>query len=177
MELLQIDLASLLGTSDHRQDWSRHHVRFLLYQLLAGVAFLHSRGVLHRDIKPSNLLVNCACDVKICDFGLALVRPKMITGISGARSKTSPFMGGSRRLGSSFEDTVSSSADEGDSTAHESRVSPFQRKRTMTTREWILCGTQPIPLFTHASLFSLSLSRRGDALVPRARGDPRVVRI
>jgi mitogen-activated protein kinase 1/3 len=75
MELLQIDLASLLGTAEHRRDWSRHHVRFLLFQLVAGVAFLHSRGVLHRDLKPSNLLVNTHCDLKICDFGLALVRP------------------------------------------------------------------------------------------------------
>ena len=80
MELLQIDLASLLGTPEHRRDWSRHHVRFLLYQLVAGVAFLHSRGVLHRDLKPSNLLVNTHCDLKICDFGLALVRPRLAEG-------------------------------------------------------------------------------------------------
>jgi mitogen-activated protein kinase 1/3 len=139
MELLQIDLASLLGTAEHRQDWSRHHVRFLLYQLLAGVAFLHSRGVLHRDLKPSNLLVNAHCDVKICDFGLALVRPKMGAGAGsavarGQRSQASPFMGNMRRLGSAFTD--GDAAGGGAAAAEppqQQGASPFNRARTMTT--------------------------------------------
>ena len=101
MELLEIDLASLLLQPELRQGWSPHHVRFLLYQLVAGVAFLHSRGVLHRDLKPSNLLVNAHCDVKICDFGLALVRPQQQSGQSGNRKK-SPFMA-MRRLGTAAE--------------------------------------------------------------------------
>ena len=46
------------------------HVRFFSYQLLRGVAYLHSAGVIHRDLKPSNLLLNANCDLKICDFGL-----------------------------------------------------------------------------------------------------------
>jgi mitogen-activated protein kinase 1/3 len=32
---------------------------------------MHSASVLHRDIKPGNLLLNKACDLKICDLGLA----------------------------------------------------------------------------------------------------------
>ncbi len=44
---------------------------YFLYQLLRGLKFIHSANVLHRDIKPSNLLVNSACDLKICDFGMA----------------------------------------------------------------------------------------------------------
>ena len=32
---------------------------------------MHSAMVLHRDIKPGNLLLNKACDLKICDLGLA----------------------------------------------------------------------------------------------------------
>ena len=40
-------------------------------QALRGLKYVHSAGVLHRDLKPSNLLLNSACDLKICDFGLA----------------------------------------------------------------------------------------------------------
>lgn len=43
----------------------------LLYNLLAGLQYLHSAGVYHRDLKPANCLVNADCAVKICDFGLA----------------------------------------------------------------------------------------------------------
>lgn len=40
-------------------------------QILKGLKYVHSAGVLHRDLKPSNLLVNASCDLKIGDFGLA----------------------------------------------------------------------------------------------------------
>uniref|UniRef100_A0A7S1W2U9 Mitogen-activated protein kinase n=1 Tax=Neobodo designis TaxID=312471 RepID=A0A7S1W2U9_NEODS len=47
------------------------HFRFFVYQILRGLKFLHSAGVVHRDLKPANLLVNVNCDLQICDFGLA----------------------------------------------------------------------------------------------------------
>ena len=34
--------------------------------------FMHNAGVLHRDIKPANILINEDCDIKLCDFGLAI---------------------------------------------------------------------------------------------------------
>jgi serine/threonine protein kinase len=37
-----------------------------LYQLLRGLKYLHSANVLHRDLKPSSILVNAACDLKVC---------------------------------------------------------------------------------------------------------------
>lgn len=46
-------------------------VATLLYNLLAGLHYLHTAGVYHRDLKPANCLVNIDCAVKICDFGLA----------------------------------------------------------------------------------------------------------
>ena len=47
------------------------HVQYFIYQVLRGLKYIHSAGVIHRDLKPSNLLVNSNCDLKICDFGLA----------------------------------------------------------------------------------------------------------
>ena len=47
------------------------HVKYIVYQLLKALKFIHSAGVVHRDIKPSNLLLNADCHLKICDFGLA----------------------------------------------------------------------------------------------------------
>ena len=53
---------------------SKEHIQFFMYQLLRGLKFLHSAGVIHRDIKPQNIIVNSSCDLKICDFGLATVK-------------------------------------------------------------------------------------------------------
>lgn len=50
---------------------SQKHMQYFLYQILKGLKYIHSTGVVHRDLKPSNLLVNEYCCLKICDFGLA----------------------------------------------------------------------------------------------------------
>lgn len=47
------------------------HVQFLVYQILRGLKYIHSAGVIHRDLKPSNLAVNEDCELRILDFGLA----------------------------------------------------------------------------------------------------------
>lgn len=65
-ELMPIDLAKLLRTTT---TLSPEHVKYLMFQLLRAVHFMHAAKVLHRDIKPNNVLVNKKCELRVCDFG------------------------------------------------------------------------------------------------------------
>ncbi|KMZ90924.1 mitogen-activated protein kinase 1 [Plasmodium vivax Mauritania I] len=47
------------------------HKRYIIYQLLRALKYIHSGMLLHRDIKPSNILLNSECHIKVGDFGLA----------------------------------------------------------------------------------------------------------
>lgn len=40
-------------------------------ELIAGLQYLHSQGVIHCDIKPGNLLLSLSNELKISDFGVA----------------------------------------------------------------------------------------------------------
>lgn len=46
------------------------HRKYILYQLLLALYYLHSARLIHRDLKPSNMLLSPQCHVKLCDFGL-----------------------------------------------------------------------------------------------------------
>ena len=72
MDLMDSDLLRIIQSS---QPLSNAHNRHFTRQLLQGLAFLHSQGVIHRDIKPSNLFVTRTCQLRIGDFGLARFRP------------------------------------------------------------------------------------------------------
>ena len=37
------------------------HKKYIMYQLLKAVKFIHSGELIHRDLKPSNLLANSEC--------------------------------------------------------------------------------------------------------------------
>ena len=41
--------------------------------MIAGLEYLHKKGVSHRDIKPENLLLDGDDNLKISDFGMATV--------------------------------------------------------------------------------------------------------
>ena len=46
------------------------HIKYIMYQIIVGLYYIHSSKLIHRDLKPSNVLVNSDCSAKICYFGL-----------------------------------------------------------------------------------------------------------
>jgi serine/threonine protein kinase len=48
-------------------------IKYIIWQILSGVDFLHSHRIVHRDLKPQNLLVTKEDVVKLTDFGLARI--------------------------------------------------------------------------------------------------------
>ena len=52
-------------TLEHSLDYIR--------QVLSALEYAHAHGVIHRDIKPSNIMINKENQVKLLDFGLALM--------------------------------------------------------------------------------------------------------
>ncbi|RKP23867.1 putative mitogen-activated protein kinase [Syncephalis pseudoplumigaleata] len=87
-------VTELLGTDLHRLLTSRplekQFIQYFLYQILRGLKYVHSAGVVHRDLKPSNILINENCDLKICDFGLARVQDPQMTGYVSTRYYRAP---------------------------------------------------------------------------------------
>ncbi|KAG6830089.1 MAPK protein hog1 [Tricholoma furcatifolium] len=87
-------VTELLGTDLHRLLTSRplekQFIQYFLYQILRGLKYVHSAGVVHRDLKPSNILVNENCDLRICDFGLARIQDPQMTGYVSTRYYRAP---------------------------------------------------------------------------------------
>ena len=46
-------------------------IKYIMYQLLAAINFMHSADILHRDLKPENILIGKGMIIKIADFGCA----------------------------------------------------------------------------------------------------------
>ena len=65
----------------------------IVYKCAKALQYAHKRGVIHRDIKPSNIMLTNDNDVRIIDFGIAILSDAEISkieGIAGSPSYMSP---------------------------------------------------------------------------------------
>ena len=71
MELCKgYSLATCLETRDFRLD--PVDVFHVFDQIVEGLTYIHSKGLIHRDLKPSNIFVESSGVLKIGDFGLVI---------------------------------------------------------------------------------------------------------
>ena len=65
----------------------------IMFKCAKALHYAHSRGVIHRDVKPSNLMLTTDSDLRVIDFGIAILSNldiSRIEGIAGSPSYMSP---------------------------------------------------------------------------------------
>ncbi|GFO07612.1 cyclin-dependent kinase 9 [Plakobranchus ocellatus] len=70
MELCETSLRQKLLDNVH-VGFEIHSIKFITAQLIRGLDFVHSKGIMHRDLKPDNILLTSKGVVKIADFGMS----------------------------------------------------------------------------------------------------------
>ncbi|XP_076031883.1 putative ribosomal protein S6 kinase alpha-1 [Oratosquilla oratoria] len=92
------DLSRKIGPSGLDDEMSV----FYFNQLISGVKYMHTHGVVHRDLKPQNLLLNGDNVLKIADFGLAAKledRKTYLSEVNGTRGYMAPEVFSARYRG------------------------------------------------------------------------------
>ena len=88
MELMKCSLYDLLHDDKQFLSWALR-ARMCL-QTTGGLRYLHSRGIIHRDLTSLNVLLDHSHNVKLTDFGQAIIktlsRTLGIPGLAGARA-------------------------------------------------------------------------------------------
>jgi len=67
-----VDGGDLQTLIERQGSFSEPEALSIFNDVLRGLNYAHSRGVIHRDVKPSNILLNKNGTAKIMDFGIAL---------------------------------------------------------------------------------------------------------
>lgn len=72
LEYVKYDLKKFWDTNFKDKDPDIKHIKYIMYQILLGVDYLHGKKILHRDLKPQNILISEKdLKIKIADFGLS----------------------------------------------------------------------------------------------------------
>ncbi|MFA6013510.1 MAG: serine/threonine-protein kinase [Gallionellaceae bacterium] len=65
---------------------AQNRVAEIIYKCCKALEYAQSQGVIHRDIKPANILLRGESDIKISDFGAAVVESQQTTQVTGVGS-------------------------------------------------------------------------------------------
>ena len=66
----------LLNYVRKRRKLTEKNAKYLFKQIMQGIAYMHTIGIVHRDIKLDNILLDSSGQVKICDFGVGKILKK-----------------------------------------------------------------------------------------------------
>uniref|UniRef100_A0A8C1XY88 Serine/threonine-protein kinase PLK4 n=1 Tax=Cyprinus carpio TaxID=7962 RepID=A0A8C1XY88_CYPCA len=56
---------------ERKKPFTEEEARHFMHQIVKGMLYLHTHGIMHRDLTLSNLLLTTSMNIKIADFGLA----------------------------------------------------------------------------------------------------------
>ncbi|KIL71828.1 hypothetical protein M378DRAFT_115409 [Amanita muscaria Koide BX008] len=79
---------SLAQLLEHGRIEDEGIIQVYTMQMLEGLAYLHSKGIIHRDIKPDNILLDHLGVIKFVDFGAAKILVKNQRSIQRSRRGT-----------------------------------------------------------------------------------------
>ncbi|MGC9397513.1 MAG: serine/threonine-protein kinase [Anaerolineae bacterium] len=94
MEMLEGDtLKTRLNDYRLRGEYMQEgEIARILLDVLNGLAYAHSRGMIHRDIKPANILLTRQGDAVLADFGIAQIMDGTRYTVEGALMGTPEYM-------------------------------------------------------------------------------------
>lgn len=84
MEYVEGETLEKYGEVDHLMDLG--HIAEIIYKCCKALEYAQYQGVTHRDIKPANILMFGENDIKISDFGAAVIDNQQSTQVSGVGS-------------------------------------------------------------------------------------------
>lgn len=70
-ELEYAHLGSLLSVLNKKKYLTIEEIQFIIAQVIEGLLYIHSKGVVYGDLKAENVLINNKGEIKICDFNLS----------------------------------------------------------------------------------------------------------